>query len=192
MDQSLLDAAIKMEEVNTQSNSITDKQTNIQANNKAELSSFKARQPTFEIKRKIEDSPCSLVSNKLLATNKPTSKKDNEKSEETNSEIVLSLLDTIQRMEEGTMPPASVTPEKQNKSAKTEENTSDTRQSLFDTVTKMDEDSNSSVSSPLLGNQSKNVTLNNSSFSRESRQKSSPMKKKATKKITDYFSKKST
>ncbi|CAB3223993.1 unnamed protein product [Arctia plantaginis] len=194
MDQCLLDTAIKMEEVNRQTDSITEKQSNTQVNNKAEVSICRTRQPTFDTKRKIEDSSNSLVSNKLLATNKHTSRQDNDQSEENNSDNMQSLLDTIQRMEEGTMPSAGVTADKQN-SKKDDEQTLNTRQSLFDTMQKMDEEPNSTVSSPLLGNQSKNVSINDSNLSMECGQRDRPtseMKKKTTKKITDYFSKKST
>lgn len=68
------------------------------------------------------------------------------------------------------------------------------RQSLFDTIQKMENNPNSSVSSPLLGNQTKNVKINDSNLSMQSEEKSDPsseLKKKISRKITDYFSKKS-
>ncbi|XP_075974224.1 poly(ADP-ribose) glycohydrolase-like [Anticarsia gemmatalis] len=79
-----------------------------------------------------------------------------------------------------------------NEQEKKPESTS--KPSLFDTIQQMDEQPNSSVSSPSLGNQSKNVITHDCNASMDSEEKSDPsseLKKKISKKITDYFSKKS-
>lgn len=75
----------------------------------------------------------------------------------------------------------------------TEHCTNKTRQSLFDTIQKLEEEPTASISSPILGNQSKNVTLNDGNLSMECEEKLDPtneLKKKISKKITDYFYKK--
>lgn len=110
----------------------------------------------------------------------------------TEDDIDQSLLEVTIESEKKENPHTNTSTSNQS-TDKNEVSTPQKRMSLFDTMQAIEGDQNPTVSNTLLGNQRRNSLLNDTDASMDE-DKSDPateLKKKITKKITDYFSKKS-